>query len=118
MPSSFEQARFPKLNWSIITFPDPITSIIDVTPPGGIRPKKDLTMQVRCLAADVQERSYYYKNGYRYVRYKYVNVAGHARTNNDNWKLLFYNIQPYVDPSKILWEKEVEEGDTISSLRL
>ena len=103
---------FPKLNWDI-TYPAGITSVVDISPPGGILPKRDLMMQVRCLAADVQEKSYYYKRGYRYVQYRYISVAGHGRKNNENWKQLFYNIQPYVDPSKIVWNEEVEDGDEI-----
>ena len=108
---------YPKLNWSINYPPpaeaEPIEDFIDVTPSGEIVSKTDVTMQIRCLAADVQEKSYYYKNGYRYTKYRYIDVAGQVRVDNEDWQWLFYNIQPYVDPSKILMQREVDEGETV-----
>ncbi|MGJ8723090.1 MAG: hypothetical protein ACSHYB_00920 [Roseibacillus sp.] len=103
---------YPKLDWNI-TYPSDITTIVTVTPPGGIVPKTDLTLHVRCLAADVQERREYW-NGWKWVvSYRYISVTGYGRKNSNNWRLLFDNTQPYVNPSTIVWNEELEEGDEI-----
>lgn len=103
---------FPKLDWNI-TYPEDITTIITITPPGVIQPKTDVTMQVRCVAADVQQRSQYW-NGWRWVtNYRYIRVTGYGRKNSNSWRLLFNNTQPYVNPAAIAWQEELEEGDSI-----
>ncbi len=103
---------FPRLDWNI-TYPEDITTFITITPPGLIVPKSDLTMQVRCLAADVQERREYW-NGWRWVvSYRHIRVSGYGRRNSNGWRLLFNNTQPYVNPSAIVWQEELEEDDTV-----
>ena len=102
----------PNLSWNI-TYPINIDTIIEITPPGVIIPKSDVTMQVRCLAADVQERREYW-NGWRWVvSFRYIRVTGFGRRNSNSWRLLFNNTQPNVSPSTIVWQEDLEEDDTI-----
>lgn len=103
---------YPRLDWNI-NYPISIETIIEVTPPGEVVPKTDLTMQVRCLAADVQERREYW-NGWRWVvSFRYISVAGYGRKNSNSWRLLFNDTQPNVDPTNIAWQEELEEGDVV-----
>lgn len=103
---------YPKLDWNI-TYPSSIETIVTITPPGEIIPKTDLTMQVRTLAADVQERREYW-NGWKWVTsYRYIKVTGYGRVNSQSWRLLFNNYQPYVNPASIVWQKDLDEGDEV-----
>lgn len=103
---------FPKLDWNI-NYPASVLEWITITPGGVIVPKSDLTMHVRVLAADVQERTEYW-NGWRWnVSYRYIRVTGYGRVNSRGWRLLFNNTQPYVNPSAIVWEEDLEEDDEV-----
>lgn len=102
----------PKLDWSI-NYPEDINSFINLTPAGLIVPKSDLTMQVRCLAADVQQRREYW-NGWRWVvSFNYIQVTGIGRRNSESWRVLFNNTQPHVNPSAIVWQEKFKEDDVI-----
>ncbi|MFC0019409.1 hypothetical protein [Roseibacillus persicicus] len=103
---------YPKLDWNIV-YPTSVLEWISITPGGVIVPKSDLTMQVRVLAADVQSRKERW-NGWRWtVTYTYISVTGYGRINNKSWRQLFNNTQPYVNPSAIVWQDELEEGDEV-----
>ena len=108
-----QAGTFPTLNWSV-SYPETVDEWITIEPDGKVTPKLDLIMQVRNLAADVQSRSTYW-NGWRYVySYRYIGVKTHGRVNNQNWRTLFNGIQPDVDAQRVVWQEEVEEGDSIT----
>lgn len=100
--------EFPKLDWNIV-YPG-INTMVDITPEGEVIPKQDVTMQVRTLAADVQQRRTS-SNGS--VSFNYIWVTGYGVVNNTNWQLLFNGTQPMVNPSEIVWSKDLEEGDEV-----
>lgn len=103
---------FPKLDWKI-NYPSPVTSLIEITDPGVIVSRSDLTMQVRTLAADVQERREFW-NGFRWVvTFRYITVTGYGRTNRSNYNLLFNGTQPFVNPASIVWQRELSEGEEV-----
>ena len=91
-----------QLAWEI-TYPAPVTEVIEILPPNVIKPKKDLKMKVRVLGASFQQTA---------TRYLPVEVMW--TKNGSSWSRLFYGYQTSVDPSRVLTTQNVKKGDSIN----
>ena len=91
-----------KLNWQI-TYPAPVTEVIDIVPPNVIKPKKDLKMKVRVLGASFQETAT-----------KFLPVEVMWSKNSSSWTRVFYGYQNNVVPSTVMLTTNVKKNDTIN----
>lgn len=97
-PSTVQTGTYPTLTWAI-EYPERVTDIIDITPPGKITPKEDLYMDIRVLGAAIQSGSHWLK------------VQAWVRADgSNNWRNFFYNYQPNVDPTRIYYTKFVRKN--------
>lgn len=110
---AYAENQRPKLNWAI-TYPQLVEEVVEITEEGTIIPKSDVTMQVRILAADVQERSYSYDRwGNRTVNLRYIDVVGYARVNYGYWHYIFGGTQPEVDSNTVVFQQTLNEGEEV-----
>lgn len=118
--SQFVRAgTFPRITWGI-DFPVAQTENedsfdgVEISEDGDIEPVRDLKMDVRVLAADVQRRTTRgsSRTGY-YFEFEHINVAALGRVNSTGWATLFNGTQPQVNPSNVVWTRHLEEGDSI-----
>ncbi|MCW1916678.1 hypothetical protein OJ996_24035 [Luteolibacter sp. GHJ8] len=91
-----------QLAWNI-TYPAPITSVIDIVPPNVIKPKKDLKMKVRVLGASFQESIL-----------SFLPVEVMMSKNGGSWSRVFYGLQSSVLPNLVLKTENVKKGDSIN----
>jgi hypothetical protein len=76
--------------------------------------KADVTVRARGLAADVQEFKKHY-NGSNYVEgSRYVEANAYSSINSGNWREIFSGTQSSVDPTAIVWEKELSTNDELT----
>ena len=130
---------YPKLDWSI-TYPTApldglnldgenggesgggLEGVAEIDPNGTIVPQKDLKMQVRVLAADFELTRQVYKwfrnwRGQYYqglVSEKYqVPVKAWGCVRGGYWEEITDKTQDFIDPSAIVWEKDLAEDDEV-----
>lgn len=110
---AYAENQHPKLTWNI-TYPQLVQEIVEIEDDGTIIPKADVTMQVRVLAADVQERKISYDRwGNQKISLRYIDVVGYARVNYGYWYYIFGGTQPEVDPNEVVFEQELMEGEEV-----
>lgn len=91
-----------QLDWNI-TYPAPITSVIEVVPPNTIKPKCDLKMRVRVLGASFQASIT-----------EFLPVEVQWKKNNSSWTRIFYGYQTSVLPATTVLNTSVKKGDLIN----
>jgi len=91
-----------QLTWNI-TYPAPVTSVIDVQTPNVIVPKKNLNMKVRVLGASFQA-----------TLTQFLPVQAMWSKNGGAWTQIFYGLQTAVLPSVAVLNTTVKTGDKIN----
>ena len=133
---------FPRINWNI-DFPasggegnesggeDNVGEVVDIETPGTIVPRRDLVMQARVIAADVQRRTPVYVNQSRWYRsggrwffgtfrvfshyeFEYLRVLAKGQINGGSEAVLYQDVQPNVDSIRVVWQREIKEGDAVT----
>lgn len=98
-PKSVQPGTFPLLTWDI-TYPEKVTDVVDIEPPGKITPNEDLYMDVRVLGASFQSSPGNWKPIQAWVK----------PDGSSSWSDFFYDAQPDVDPTRIYYSKLVRAG--------
>ncbi|MGJ8635158.1 MAG: hypothetical protein ACSHX7_14675 [Luteolibacter sp.] len=88
------------LEWEI-EYPESITEIVTVDPPGTIIPKKDLEMRVRVLGVAFQSGN------------TLLPVAAYWSYNNSSWDNFFYGTSEDVNSNDVKISVDVKQSDTI-----
>lgn len=91
-----------QLGWNI-TYPSPVTEIIDIVDPQTVQPKKDVNMKVRILGASFQE-----------TITSFLNVEFYWNKNNGSWNRIFNGTQLLVNPSTVVLNTNVKKNDKIN----
>lgn len=130
-----------QLTWDI-TYPAPVTSVVEIIPPNVIKPKTSMKLRVRVLGASFQQARFNNGHGNNRdgvdvsnpgnghggpngqvdlsglfddeLKSTYLPVEVLLSKNGASWQRLFYGYQTSVNPTKVLLETNVANGDTIN----
>jgi hypothetical protein len=91
-----------QLTWNI-TYPSPVTSVVDIQTPNIIVPKKNMVMKVRVLGASFQASLT-----------QYLTVQAMYSINSSTFKSMFSGIQTLVNPSTAVLTTNVKTNDKIN----
>jgi len=101
----------PTLNWEI-TYPSVVKDIIKITPPGTCTPKVRVNMDVRVIGASVKV---VWLNAWGIVtKWEWAPTQALVSINNSSYSEIFYNTQPNVNPSTIVYNKKVNANQNIN----
>lgn len=111
-PTVVQAGVRPNLTWNINY---PIVNIedeVDIEPPGTMRPKRDLKMEVRVLGASVKWVQYNSKGVV--LNWKWVPTEAQIRSStHSQFTRIFYNTQDKVKPSQIVFSETAKKGVAI-----
>lgn len=99
-PSVVQAGTFPTLSWGI-TYPSEILTVVTITPPGTITPKKSLKMDVRVIGASVKSAT------------TYAPTEALFSYNGSSYSRIWYNTQPNVNPNTIVKTQTVDANKNI-----
>jgi hypothetical protein len=97
----------PNLTWNI-TYPEVVTDIVTVTPPGTLTPKEEVDMEVRVIGASV--KVVWTNNWGQITRWEWalVSIAG------SSFSRIFYDTQNKVNANKVVFKATVPVGHAIN----
>ncbi len=110
-PTIVHAGTHPTLAWNV-TLPQSVIDIVDIVPPGTIKPKKNLTMNVRVLGASVK-RVWTNSKG-QVTKWEWVPTEALLRYNSGSYTRIFYNTHDKVNPNTIVKTQTVAKNSTIN----
>jgi len=109
-PTVVKSGTFPTLTWGV-TYPNIVSDLITVTPPGTITPKKSLEMKVRVIGASVKR---VWLNSLRQVvASEWVPTEALLSYNGESYSRIWYGTQDNVNPNSIVTTRKVYNGQPI-----
>lgn len=109
-PTFVQAGTHPTLTWNVV-LPQSVVDIVDIVPPGTIKPKKNLTMKVRVLGASVK-RVWTNSRG-QVTKWEWVPTEALLRYNGGSYSRIFYNTHDKVNPNTIVRNQTVAKNSTI-----
>jgi hypothetical protein len=109
-PSVVQAGTFPTLSWGI-THPQIITSLVTITPPATVTPKRSLEMKVRVIGASVKR---VWLNSYGQVTsWEWVPTEALMSVNNSSYSRIWYNTQNNVNPNTVVRTQNMSANQPI-----
>lgn len=110
-PTIVQAGTHPTLTWDV-TIPETIEEIIVIEPPGTIKPKRCLVMDVRVLGASVK-RTWVNSNG-QVVNWEWVPTESLLSYNGSSYDRIFFDTHDEVLPNYIVHTQLVDKNSTIN----
>lgn len=110
-PTIVQAGTHPTLTWDV-TVPETIEEVIVIEPPGTIRPKRCLVMDVRVLGASVK-RTWVNRSG-QVTRWEWVPTQAALSYNGSSYDRIFFDTHDEVLPNYIVHSQIVAQNSTIN----
>ncbi len=110
-PTFVQAGTHPTLSWNV-TLPESVVDIVDIIPPGTLKPKKSLNMKVRVLGASVK-RVWTNSKG-QVTKWEWVPTEALLRYNSGSYTRIFYNTHDKVNPNTVVRNQTVAKNSTIN----
>ena len=104
-PGVVKVGSLPTLKWEI-QYPSEVTQYVDVVPPGTIKPKQELRMEIRVLGAGVTSSS---SNG----SITFIHTEAHFSYNGGSWSRIFAGTNHDVRQSTVVLSRDVVANSTL-----
>ncbi|MEC5127930.1 hypothetical protein VSU19_14285 [Verrucomicrobiales bacterium BCK34] len=109
-PTIVQAGTHPTLTWDV-TIPEAIDEIIEIEPPGTIKPKRCLVMDVRVLGASVK-RTWVNSRG-QVVDWEWVETEALVSYNGSSYDRIFFDTHDDVAPNYIVHSQIVDKNSSI-----
>jgi hypothetical protein len=103
-PTVVQAGTFPTLTWGV-TYPNVVSNIVTIVPPGTVTPKRTLEMKVRVIGASVK-RVWLDSRG-RVTDWEWVPTEALLSTNGGSYSRIWYNTQNNVNPNTVVRTQNV-----------
>lgn len=108
-PTIVQTGTKPQLTWEI-TLPETVPVVIE--PPGTVKPKRCLYMDVRVLGASVKR--VWTNNRGEVVDWEWVPTESRISYDGGSYERIFYDTHDNVLPDRIVHSQKVEKNSTIN----
>ncbi len=110
-PTIVQTGTHPQLSWSV-TVPESVVDVVTIVPPGTIKPKRDLVMDVRILGASV--KAVWTNSAGQVTKWEWVPTECLFSYNGGSYSRIFYNTQNNVNPNTIARTQTVAVNQTVN----
>lgn len=110
-PTIVQAGTKPTLTWEVV-LPESVESVVTITPPGTITPKRCLIMDVRVLGASVK-RVWTNPQG-KVTKWEWVPTQAQFNYNSQGFQQIFYNKHDKVNANSIIYSQVVQKDSTLT----
>lgn len=110
-PTIVQTGTHPQVSWDI-TVPEPVNDVVEIEPPGTLKPKRCVIMDVRVLGASVKR--VWTNNWGQVVDWEWVPTEARIKYNSGSYDRIFFDTNDDVNPNRIVHSQIVEKDSTVN----